>query len=161
MLPAGQTSRLSVDGKLALQEKVDLNGTGGRIEGRLELPGAALWSPEAPNLHTLELRLGDDDWRGRVGLRQVRVAGRQILLNDQPLKLMGFNRHETHPEFGHALPDQLIAADVQQLLDMGCNFVRGSHYPQDERFLELCDEAGICVWSEVIGWQQTGRTFDR
>ncbi len=146
--------KIFFDGQLSLQEKVDLTGTGGRIEGLLELPGAALWSPAAPDLHTLEVHLGDDDWRGRVGLRQVKVLGRQILLNDQPLKLMGFNRHETHPEFGHALPDQLIAADVQLLLDMGCNFVRGSHYPQDERFLELCDEAGICVWSEVIGWQQ-------
>jgi len=35
---------------------------------------------------------------------------------------MGFNRHEIHPEFGHALPDQIIAADVQQLRDLGCNF---------------------------------------
>ena len=42
---------------------------------------------------------------------------------------------------------------MQQLRDMGCNFVRGSHYPQDPRFLDLCDEAGICVWNEAIGWQ--------
>jgi beta-glucuronidase len=49
----------------------------------------------------------------------------------------------------------VMVSDVQQLLDMGCNFVRGSHYPQDARFLDLCDEAGICVWSESIGWQHT------
>ena len=146
--------KIIFDGRTLIQEKVDLVGTSGRIERLLELPGAALWSPRSPNLHTLAVRLGEDDWRARVGIRQVKVGGRQILLNERPIKLLGFNRHESHPQFGHALPDQIIAADVQQLLDLGCNFVRGSHYPQDERFLELCDEAGICVWSEVMGWQQ-------
>jgi beta-glucuronidase len=146
--------KITIGGRTFIQEKVDLVGASGRFERLLEIPGAALWSPKAPNLHVLEVHLGDDDWRLRVGLRQVKISGRQILLNERPIKLLGFNRHESHPQFGHALPDQLIAADVQHLQDMGCNFVRGSHYPQDERFLELCDEAGICVWSESTGWQQ-------
>lgn len=144
-----------VDGQLLIQEKINLAGTDGQIERLLELPGAGLWSPDEPTLHLLEVRLGSDDWRARVGLRQVKVSGQKILINKRPVRLLGFNRHETHPQFGHALPDQLIAADIQQLRDMGCNFVRGSHYPQDERFLELCDEVGICVWDEGIGWQHT------
>ena len=53
------------------------------------------------------------------------------------------------------MPEGLLVSDIQQLLDMGCNFVRGSHYPQDLRFLDLCDETGICVWNEGIGWQHT------
>ncbi len=145
--------RMAVDGRNLLNERVVLAAGGGRLERLLELPGADLWSPDAPHLHPLEVNLGEDDMRVRVGLRQVRVVGRQILINDHAIRLMGFNRHEAHPEFGHALPDQIIAADVQQLHDLGCNFVRGSHYPQDERFLELCDEMGICVWAEGIGWQ--------
>jgi beta-glucuronidase len=155
VLTAGRADlKIIFDGRTLIQEKVDLVGMNGRFERLLELPGAALWSPKAPNLHTLEVRLGEDDLRARVGLRQVKISGRQILINQQPVKLLGLNRHETHPQFGHALPDQIIAADVQQLVDLGCNFVRGSHYPQDERFLELCDEAGICVWSEGTAWQQ-------
>ncbi len=142
-------------GRMVLNETVSLTGPSGRLERLLVLPGAGLWSPETPELHVLEIRLDHDDLIQRVGLRQVRVFGREILLNDKPLRLLGFNRHEAHPQFGHALPDQLIAADIQQLRDMGCNFVRGSHYPQDERFLECCDEAGICVWDESIGWQHT------
>ena len=142
-------------GRMVLNETVSITGSSGRIERLLVLPGAGLWSPEAPELHMLEVRLNHDDLCQRVGLRQVRVLGREILLNEKPLRLLGFNRHEAHPQFGHALPDQLIAADIQQLRDMGCNFVRGSHYPQDERFLECCDEAGICVWDESTGWQHT------
>jgi len=163
-LQAGSTDlRVSVDGQVKVHEIIEIEVGIGKIERLLELPKASLWSPKNPNLHLLEVRLGEDDFRTRVGLRQVKVSGHQILINETPVRLLGFNRHEAHPEFGHALPDQIIVSDVQQLRDMGCNFVRGSHYPQDERFLELCDEAGICVWDEVTGWQQTAQhlTNDR
>jgi beta-glucuronidase len=144
---------VTCDGQLVLHERVDLRAATGLLQRTIELPGAALWSPETPNLHLLHIRLGEDDVRERVGIRQVRVDGRQILINGQLVRLHGFNRHESHPQFGHGLPDALLVADVQQLQDLGCNFVRGSHYPQDLRFLDLCDEAGICVWNEAIGWQ--------
>jgi len=146
---------VTVDGREVLREQVDLVEASGRIERTLELADATLWSPDQPNLHLLHVRLGDDDMRERTGIRQIRVHGQQILINGAPVRLLGFCRHDAHPQFGHGLPDALLVGDVQQLHDMGCNFVRGSHYPQDVRFLDLCDEAGICVWSESIGWQHT------
>jgi beta-glucuronidase len=148
---------ISCDGRLVLDEAVDLAAESGPLERTVELPGAALWSPDAPNLHLLHVRLGDDDLRERIGLRQVRVGGQRILINGRPVRLLGFCRHEAHPQFGCALPDGLLVADVQQLRDLGCNFLRGSHYPQDPRLLDLCDEAGICVWNEVTGWQHTAQ----
>jgi beta-glucuronidase len=152
--PPGPTDlAVTCDGQLVLHERVDLRAATGLVRRTIELPGAELWSPEAPNLHMLHVRLGEDDVRERIGIRRVLVDGRQILVNDQPVRLHGFNRHESHPQFGHGLPDALLLTDVQQLRDLGCNFVRGSHYPQDLRFLDLCDEAGICVWNEAIGWQ--------
>lgn len=126
----------------------------GQTEIDLTLDGAALWSPDAPHLHMLHVTLGDDDMRVRFGIRQVRAGDGKIFINDQPVVLRGFNRHESHPQFGHALPASLLVTDVQLLRDMGCNFVRGSHYPQDNRFLDLCDELGLLVWNEAIGWQQ-------
>ncbi len=126
----------------------------GQIELRMELPDAALWSPEEPNLHELYVTLGEDDYRERIGIRQVECRDRQILINGKPVRLLGFNRHEAHPQFGHAVPEHIMLTDLQLLRDMGCNFVRGSHYPQDPRFLDLCDEMGMCVWNEAIGWNQ-------
>lgn len=128
------------------------NGAG-RVEIKMDLPGAALWSPDAPHLHELYVTLAKDDTRERIGIRQVECRDRQILINGEPVRLLGFNRHEAHPQFGHTIPEQIMVADLQQLRDMGCNFVRGSHYPQDVRFLDLCDEMGMCVWEESIGWQ--------
>ncbi|GAB3662393.1 glycoside hydrolase family 2 protein [Glycomyces tarimensis] len=135
-----------------LAESVDLDGAGS-LERTFELPGAALWSPSSPALHLLRVRLGEDDMCERVGLRQVSAEGGRIAVNGEAVTLWGVNRHESHPQFGHAQPVGLLVADVQQIKDLGCNFVRGSHYPQDPLFLDLCDEAGICVWSESIGWQ--------
>lgn len=49
--------------------------------------------------------------------------------------------------------------DLRHLRDLGCNFIRGSHYPQDQRFLDLCDELGFIVWEENLGWGQRERTL--
>jgi beta-glucuronidase len=152
--PAGRAAlTITCDGREVLSEAVDLKGPAGHIRRTLELPGATLWSPGSPNLHSLHVRLGEDDVRQRVGIRRVSVDGRRVLINGESVRLLGVCRHEAHPQFGHGLPESLLVADVQQLRDMGCNFVRGSHYPQDPRFLDLCDEAGLCVWNEAIGWQ--------
>lgn len=142
-------------GRVLRRELIDPVEPHGQLQCSVELPGAALWSPEAPNLHLITVQLGDDDVRERIGIRQVRVDGQQIVINDRPVRLRGVCRHEAHPQFGPGLPDAQLVADVQQLRDLGCNFVRGTHYPQDLRFLDLCDEAGLCVWSEAIGWQHT------
>lgn len=151
---------LTVDGERVLSTIVDVISERGEARFTLSLPDAVLWSPDAPHLHTLHVHLGEDDApaddvRERFGIRQVSVAGQEICVNGEPVRLLGVNRHEAHPQFGSALPDTLLVSDVQQLRDLGCNFVRGSHYPQDARFLDLCDEAGILVWNEAIGWQHT------
>ena len=146
---------LALDGYVLGSETVNLASGAGTLVRTLEVPGADLWSPSEPYLHLLEVRLGEDDVLTRIGIRQVTVGDRQIFINGEPVRLLGFNRHEAHPQFGHAVPEAVMLADIQQLRDMGCNFVRGSHYPQDPRFLELCDAYGICVWNEAIGWQHT------
>ena len=144
---------LQLDQRVILQETITLTSDAGVLERVVEVPDANLWSPSDPNLHLLTVQLGTDDFRVRIGLRQVQVADREILINGEPVRLLGVNRHTLHPEFGHALPEAVLITDVQQLQALGVNFVRGSHYPQDPRFLDLCDELGICVWSEAIGWQ--------
>lgn len=154
-LPASHELLITCDGKQLIRETVELRNKYGKIKRTVKLDDAALWSPQQPNLHEIHVRFGEDDMRERIGLRTVEVHGRDILINGQPQQLLGFCRHEAHPQFGCGLPSQLIASDIQQIKAMGCNFIRGSHYPQDVRFLDLCDEMGICVWNETIGWQHT------
>lgn len=153
--PQTTTLTISIDQCTRLKEEIPLSTCPGQIERYVTLPNASLWSPDKPHLHLVHVQLGDDDIRERFGIRIVQTDKQNILINNEPVQLWGFNRHEAHPQFGHAIPEAIQLSDLQQLRDMNCNFVRGSHYPQDPHFLDLCDEAGLCVWSEAIGWQHT------
>ncbi|MFP4107038.1 MAG: glycoside hydrolase family 2 protein [Phycisphaerae bacterium] len=142
------------------EQEIELSQGSGTLEMDLELEGAELWSPEEPNLYGLRVILGTDDIQERFGIRQIATSGRKLLLNGEELTLMGVNRHALHTLFGCGLPEQTLVSDIQQIVDLGCNFVRGAHYPQDPRFLDLCDEYGLCVWVESIGWSNNVRHFE-
>ncbi|MEE4193580.1 MAG: glycoside hydrolase family 2 TIM barrel-domain containing protein, partial [Anaerolineae bacterium] len=153
-IPVTDTISVFVDEQEVMSEEVDVvDVVTLRFDATLE--GAHLWSPEHPHLHFLRVNFGKDDRIERFGIRTIEVSTRKILLNGEPIRLLGFNRHELHVDFGHSFPDALLLNDIQLLKSIHCNFVRGSHYPQDPRFLDLCDEHGLLVWSEGIGWQHT------
>ena len=132
--------------------QLEANFVNGAFEVDVTLPEFKLWSIEEPNLHTLTVILPEDEFTETFGIRTVETAGRKILLNGKAIKLIGVNRHESHPEIGAAMPAQLIATDLQLLKNAGYNYVRGSHYPQRKAMLELCDRMGIVVWEETLGW---------
>lgn len=138
----------------------------GRVTLRLSVPDPRVWSPESPQLHTLRIALvapdgGEacDDAIVRFGLRRIEARDGALWLNGARLILRGYNRHEWHPNYGPCTSELQMVADLQLLRDLGCNFVRGSHYHQDQRFLDLCDELGFLVWEENLGWGQREKTF--
>ncbi|MGG1555233.1 glycoside hydrolase family 2 protein [Paenibacillus ferrarius] len=126
-----------------------------KVSVTVPFPQAAAWSASEPQLYALEAQLFTEDGNSvlddlieRVGFRTVSTEGGQLKVNSEPVVLKGFNRHEDHPLCGAAIPYPLMVQDMELMLDMGANAVRTSHYPNDERFLDLCDERGIFVWEE-------------
>ncbi|WP_373231705.1 glycoside hydrolase family 2 protein [Cohnella sp.] len=118
-------------------------------------PNAEEWALENPRLYLLKVKLFEpgknepvDDLIERVGFRTITTHDARIQLNDRDIVLKGFNRHEDHPAVGAAFPLSLMAHDLELIIASGSNCVRTSHYPNDERFLDLCDEKGIVVWEE-------------
>eukprot|EP00929_Paragymnodinium_shiwhaense_P107278 TRINITY_DN73368_c0_g1_i1.p1 TRINITY_DN73368_c0_g1~~TRINITY_DN73368_c0_g1_i1.p1 ORF type:complete len:918 (+),score=183.94 TRINITY_DN73368_c0_g1_i1:152-2905(+) len=147
---------------VAAKALVDLQSlASGELAWQAQVPEARLWSPEAPQLHQATVALLDgqvevDRLTVRFGLRYVEVTKDAGLhLNGAPLVLRGVNRHEMNPLGGISLPQELLQRDLRLLKELGANFVRGSHYSQDQRWLDLCDEHGIMVWEETLGWQPT------
>ncbi len=111
-----------------------------------------LWDCDAPHLYLFRFTLGDDDLQERIGFRTVEVNDGQLLLNGRPLNLKGVNRHEDHPDWGFAIPLHLMRKDVEIIKMLGCNTIRGSHYPNHPVFLDLLDEEGIVFWEEIPMW---------
>ncbi len=113
-----------------------------------------VWSIENPNLYIAKARLYNadmviDDLLERFGFREIKTEGRKILLNGKQLFIKGFNRHEDFGGIGCAIPENIMNMDIDIILSTGANLIRTSHYPNDERFLDLCDERGVLVWEEA------------
>ncbi|MCH5185700.1 MAG: hypothetical protein J1F64_06200 [Oscillospiraceae bacterium] len=111
------------------------------------------WSVGEPNLYELTAMLSVDgevidDLIERVGFRVVEARGAEIYLNGKPVFMKGFNRHEDYAVDGCAIGLQHMVLDMDLMQDANANAVRTCHYPNDERFLDLCDERGIMVWEE-------------
>jgi len=145
--------RLYVDGSPLRAERCRLRPHDAEVLlFAVELPEAALWTPTTPRLYTVRLEFAGDDLIERTGFRQIAIMGEQIHLNGEPLHLRGVNRHEDHPDWGLALPPHLMLRDLELIEDLHINALRGSHYPNDQRMLDLCDERGLLFVEEIPLW---------
>ena len=112
------------------------------------------WDAEHPNLYTLTITLSKDGkeigrFDRRIGFRDVKIEKDRMLVNGMPVKLRGACRHGIHPTLGRTTTAELDSLDVILFKRSNMNFVRTSHYPPTERFLEYCDRYGIYVESET------------
>lgn len=112
------------------------------------------WDAEHPNLYELEIIVfqnGQETSRfsRNIGFREVKIIKDRMLVNGHQVKLRGACRHDIHPTLGRTTTLELDSLDAVLFKQANMNFVRTSHYPPTERFLEFCDRYGIYVESET------------
>jgi beta-glucuronidase len=141
--------------------RVTLEGHGARIVAEtptnpitFQVPRAALWSCESPNLYTLTIELLRDGavfdrYTLPIGIRTIRVAGDQLLLNGKPVYLKGFGRHEDFPISGRGQNSAVNIKDYALLKWINANSFRTAHYPYSEEQMDLADRLGLLVIDET------------
>ncbi len=148
------TVKTELAGKTLEWNQVEVGAQGDLIlSADMVFEDVKVWAPESPNLYNVVTVISKDgenidDLVDRFGFREVKIEGKKILFNGRTLRIKGLCRHEDHPQFGCALPYSAIAADLEITKHLGANSLRTAHYPNDEIFLDLCDEQGILVWEE-------------
>ena len=130
-----------------------------------EIPNVKTWTSEHPNLYQLLITLKEGNKVTevipyKVGFRRFEIKeikekaenGKPYVcffVNGQPIKLKGVNIHEHNPETGHYVTEELMRKDFELMKQHNINTVRLCHYPQSNKFYELCNELGLYVYDEA------------
>jgi beta-galactosidase/beta-glucuronidase len=126
-----------------------------KVALRAKVENPRKWSAETPYLYTLVLSLKDPQGNVietescKIGFRQVEINGRELLVNGRPVLLKGVNRHDHHDTYGKTVPLEAMVAEIKLMKQFNINAVRTSHYPNDTRWYDLCDEYGLYVIDEA------------
>lgn len=119
----------------------------GKVEFTVSEP--RMWSAEYPELYTVIIESGSEFITLPVGIRTVKIENGIFYFNGRPIKLKGVNRHDFNCKNGFVCSYDDLKKDLVLMKRHNINAVRTSHYPNDPRFLELCDTMGFYVISEA------------
>jgi beta-galactosidase len=136
---------------------------------RLEVKNPALWHPDHPSMYQLRTsvmansKIVDTQITG-IGIRSFELSREKgLLINGEPFRIRGTNRHQNYPYIGNALSNEAAYRDAWLIKSSAMNAIRSAHYPPDPSFLDAADELGILILDCIPGWQylNTNPVFKR
>jgi beta-galactosidase len=154
--------REKLSGKLVREQKLVLKKSAGKFSARIDLGRVHLWHFNDPFLYEIQVKLNHgrqvtDSKTSRFGCRQVMLQGKQLLLNQEAVRLPGMEYMPgSHPEYGNAEPRWVMDSVVNMFKDLNVTLSR-FHWQVDEYMLDLMDEKGILLQAEIPWWQQPGK----
>ena len=135
--------------------KLEVKGNSQQVTFTDTLSNVRAWSAEEPNLYTLLVSLKNSSGQNceslsiPVGFKSVEIENKQLLINGRRVYLKGVNMHEHHQVNGHVVDEETMRQDIMLMKASNINAVRTSHYPQPERWYELCDQYGLYLIDEA------------
>jgi len=166
LIISGKTNKSNLNSKLVLElfdtknNKVHLNNSYAELKNRQtfqltnQIDNPQKWDAEHPNLYSLKISFFESNqltWQKtyKVGFREITIRGNKLLVNGKEVKLRGACRHDIHPLLGRVSTPEYELKDVLLAKEANMNFIRTSHYPSTENFMQLCDKYGIYVEVET------------
>ena len=146
---------LEDNGKTIFDQKTTIEGSGLRVVSFSKyVPSINTWSAENPYLYTYKILTRKNGQIleaivRKAGFRSSEIKFGQLLVNGKPIYIKGVNMHEHHPVTGHVVDEATMIKDLTVMKMHNINTVRTSHYPQPERWYELCDEYGMYLIDEA------------
>ena len=127
-----------------------------------------LWTPETPALYKVASSVKNgansvaDEYQTTFGIRALKYSVENgMQLNGKTIKLCGGCVHHDNGCLGAAAFDRAEERRVELLKAAGFNFIRTSHNPPSEEFLDACDRLGVLVMDEAFDcWEQGENRFD-
>ncbi|MCL2322829.1 MAG: glycoside hydrolase family 2 [Oscillospiraceae bacterium] len=138
-------AKLNID-ELFIHGEIEIKD--GRGIGKIEA-NPVLWSPENPKLYDVTVSYEGDTLREKVGFREIKVLGKDILLNGEKIFLRGICTHEESVDNGKSMTEDEIRENFNLAKELNCNYVRLAHYPHSESASRIADEIGLMLWEEI------------
>lgn len=150
---------LDREGRTVATNTVELTPGAGTVQEAvipLVLKNPVLWQAvENPYLYRVRISIRTEDGQTDeimqpLGLRSAVIdPGKGFVLNGKPMQIKGVCRHQDMKGKGWALAPEDEVRDIELIAGMGANGLRTGHYSQSAHMYDLCDRAGLIVWSEV------------
>ncbi len=148
---------LRKDGKTVASDSRPVTINGNTVENMTfdkRIENVSTWNAESPELYDLQIALTPDNGATeyipfRVGFRKIEIDGNRLLVNGKSILIKGVNVHEHNHLTGHVVSEEDLITDLRLMKQNNINAIRCSHYPQQRRFYELCDQFGFYVCDEA------------
>ncbi|MDD2645457.1 MAG: glycoside hydrolase family 2 TIM barrel-domain containing protein [Bacteroides sp.] len=124
-----------------------------KLTTRVENP--KLWSAETPNLYSVLISLKDEKDQEieavscKFGFREIEIKNKRVYINNKQVFFKGVNRHDTHPQYGKAIPVESMIQDIVLMKQNNINTVRTAHYPNSPKMYAMYDYFGLYVMDEA------------
>lgn len=132
-----------------------VSDSAGKASDSFKVKGLSRWDIDNPKLYSVSMTTDRDTISEDIGFRNIATRGTEILLNGRPVFLCGVNIHEEIPQRkGRAFSEADAAMLLNEAKELGVNFIRLAHYPQNEHILRMAEKMGIMLWEEIPVWQK-------